>query len=91
MQHRTSLTDQTSGCRISASAGDFLMRRKRHVAAFLRTMDLTAPFVCRHDTLPEACAHGITSATGHPRLCTRMLYPVHGPREVHIKHYIQPC
>ena len=51
MQHRTSLTDQTSGCRISASAGDFLMRRKRHVAAFLRTMDLTAPFVCSHGTL----------------------------------------
>ena len=44
---RTSLTDQTSGCRISASAGDFLMSRSRHVAAFLRTMERTAPFVCK--------------------------------------------
>ena len=85
MQHRTSLTDHTSGCSISASAGDFLMSRNRHVAAFLRTMDLTAPFVCRHGTLREACAHGITSANGHQNLCAEVLYPVHGPREVHVK------
>lgn len=46
-RRRTSFTDQTSGCRISASGGDFLMRRRRHVAAFFRTMGRTAPFVCQ--------------------------------------------
>ena len=65
MQHRTSLTDHTSGCRISASAGDFLISRNRHVAAFLRTMDLTAPFVCRQGTLREGCAHTDISAKKH--------------------------
>ena len=44
---RTSLTDHMSGCKISASGGDLRINRSRHKAAFLRTMDRTAPFVCK--------------------------------------------
>ena len=87
MQRRTSLTDQTSGCRISASAGDFLMSRNRHVAAFLRTMDLTAPFVCRQKTMREACAHTFCQKTSI-HLCMEMHYPVHDSEEVQIEKYI---
>lgn len=47
---RTSFTDHSSGGMSSASGGDFLIRRRRHVAAFLRTIGRTAPFVCTHDT-----------------------------------------
>ena len=89
MQQRTSLTDQTSGCRTSASAGDFLMSRNKHVAAFLRTMDLTAPFVCRQGTLREASAPYYQLCRGTPTyLCTDMLYPAHDSAGWHIKHYI---
>ena len=44
---RTSLTDHMSGCKISASGGDLRINRSRHKAAFFRTMDRTAPFVCK--------------------------------------------
>ena len=87
MQRRTSLTDQTSGCRICASAGDFLMSRNRHVAAFLRTMDLTAPFVCRQGMLRESlCTYQQLCRGTLSISCIRMLYSIRDSREAHVKH-----